>query len=306
MASPLRLAVSRLGTATATRAAADAAWAGVCAEFEAAEQAMSRFRDTSDLTRLNRVAGTGVAVDVPRRLERAVAAADRAHRLTDGRFDPRVLGDLERLGYQGAAVDAGRVGPGDASGRWGPGPVVARVGPGRLRVEVPIDLGGIGKGLALRWAAAVVERHGIDGYLLEAGGDLVARGASPDGEPWLVGIEDPAGGDAPLAAIVADDLAVATSSVRRRAWVQDGRAVHHLLDPQSGEPAEGGLSAVTVAGPDPAWAEIWSKTLFIGGQGGVAREARQRGLAAWWVTDEGTLAMTPAARERTAWVTGED
>ena len=174
-----------------------------------------------------------------------------------------------------------------------------------MAVAAPIDLGGIGKGLALRWAAALLDRRGVTGYLLEAGGDLVAHGPGPDGDPWLVGIEDPAGGADPLAAIALDSGAVATSSVRLRSWVHDDRTVHHLLDPRTGEPAEGGLRAVTVFGLDPAWAEVWSKTLFVGGGRAIASEARARGLAAWWVTDAGDLEMTAAARARTAWVEGE-
>ena len=47
--------------------------------------------------------------------------------------------------------------------------------------------------------------------------------------------------------------------------------------------------------PDPAWAEVWSKVLFLGGRRAIANEARSRGLAAWWVADDGSLEMTPAA-----------
>ena len=133
----------------------------------------------------------------------------------------------------------------------------------------------------------------------------MATGRAPGGEPWQVAIEDPAGGEAPLAVIGAGGLAVATSSIRIHRWLLDGRSVHHLLDPRTGEPAEGGLAAVSVAGPDPAWAEVWSKVLFLGGLSAIAGEARSRGLAAWWVAVDGTLAMTPAARALTTWVAAE-
>ncbi len=63
---------------------------------------------------------------------------------------------------------------------------------------------------------------------------------------------------------------------------------------------------MTVAGRDPAWAEVWSKALFIGGRASVASEARARGLAAWWVTDGGAFEMTPAARAMTIWVAAEN
>jgi thiamine biosynthesis lipoprotein len=183
--------------------------------------------------------------------------------------------------------------------------VVRRTAPGRLRVDDPIDLGGIGKGLALRWAARRLDRHGMRSYLLEAGGDLVARGAGPTVDGWSVGIEDPFGGVSPLAVIAARDLAVTTSSIGVHAWVVDGRPVHHLLDPATGQPGGDGLLAVTVAATDPAWAEVWSKTLFLAGRDGIAQLARGRGLAAWWIATDGCLEMTPAARLRTVWVAAE-
>jgi thiamine biosynthesis lipoprotein len=306
MGSALRLTVGADDIGSETNVAV-AAWAEVVDEFEHAEQAMSRFRETSELTVLNRVAGTGRVVDVGRRLERAVIAADRAHRVTGGRFDPRVLADLDRLGYRGAALPSQAVAPAGPGGRnpHATGRMVDRAAPGCLQIDRPIDLGGIGKGLALRWAAGRLDRLGIASYLLEAGGDLIARGPGPDGGDWRVGIEDPSGSEVPLAVIDATDRAVTTSSVGVHAWVLDGRPVHHLLDPSTGRPGGEGLLAVTVAGRDPAWAEVWSKTLFLAGRRGIADLARARGFAAWWVSVDGSLDMTPAARVRTMWVAAE-
>jgi thiamine biosynthesis lipoprotein len=286
----------------------EAAWTTVLTSLEASEQAMSRFRPTSDLTRLNRLAGTSrVSVPTPR-LRQALVAADRARRITDGRFDPWVLTDLDRLGYRGAdigrpagSIGAGSVGPGTDVAR-----VVVRTGRARISLPQPVDLGGIGKGLGLRWAADDLHRLGWANVLLEAGGDLVGLGIGPDDEPWRVGLEDPLDPTEHLAVIEVVDSAVATSSVRVHRWVTEGRTVHHLLDPRTGEPADTGLLSVTVAGPDPAWAEVWSKVLFIGGRASIAAEARARGLAAWWVADDGSLEMTADARRRTAWVAAED
>jgi thiamine biosynthesis lipoprotein len=86
----------------------------------------------------------------------------------------------------------------------------------------------------------------------------------------------------------------------------DGRLVHHLLDPRTGEPGDDGLVAVTVAAPDPASAEVWSKALFLEGQRGIGPRARSLGLAAWWMRTDGTLEITPAARERTIWLATDD
>jgi thiamine biosynthesis lipoprotein len=179
-----------------------------------------------------------------------------------------------------------------------------------------VDLGGIGKGLTLRWAWRLVRPLLADGAgaMLEAGGDLVADGPSPDGGPWTIGVEDPRGGhsaDDPvtrglLAVVTLERGAIATSSVVVNRWrLPDGRSVHHLIDPSTGEPGGSGLIAVTVAGPDPAWTEVWSKALFLGGAQAIGTEARARGLTAWWVRDDGTLEMTPGARQRTVWTAAD-
>jgi thiamine biosynthesis lipoprotein len=310
MGSALRLTVCPDARPAAAEAAAAAAWDEVVDEFERSEQAMSRFREASELTELNRAAGTGHEVVIGRRLERAIVAADRARRVTDGRFDPRVLVDLDRLGYRGASMPATATGSGDAPDHPTAAPrasrVACRVSAGRYRLDHPVDLGGIGKGLTLRWAAAQLDRRGVRSYLLEAGGDLVARGPGPGGAEWQVGIEDPAGtGLPPLAVLSVRDLAVATSSVGVHAWVVDGRPVHHLLDPATGQPGGDGLHAVTVAAQDPAWAEVWSKSLFLAGRPRVADVARSHGLTAWWIGTDRSLEMTPAARERTVWLAAE-
>ncbi len=298
MASALSLTV--IEDHPARRSLAERAWSAVRDEFEASEAAMSRFRDDSDITRLNKVAGLSGSMVVDRRLAIALHACDRAHRVTDGRFDPRVIDRLEAWGYRGAPLGAVTSAALGSTAR-----IVERVDRGRVRVPHPADLGGIGKGLALRWAAARIEGHGVRRYLLDAGGDIVVRGVGPDDDPWQIGIEDPDSGPDPLAVVAVSDGAIATSSIRRLRWEVDGRVRHHLVDPATGEPADDGLVAVTVAGADPAWAEVWSKSLFIAGRDRIAEVARSRGLAAWWVDRDGGIEMTPAARFRTIWVAGE-
>jgi thiamine biosynthesis lipoprotein len=308
MASPLRLAIAP-GELPGDVAGlvGEAAWTIVRGTFEVAEAAMSRFREDSELTRLNRRAPATASISRP--LERALVAADRAHRVTGGRFDPRIVDALERIGYagvpQGHADRAGRM---DSAGR-----VFGRRGrTGHVALPCPVDLGGIGKGLALRWAANALDASVVGagdpaiGYLIDAGGDIVASGSPGGGAPWHVAIEDPSGGDEPMAVVaIRDRGGIATSSVRRLRWEHEGRTVHHLIDPRTGAPGGEGMLAVTVAGPDPAWAEVWSKALFLEGAGHIAALARARGIAAWWVTTEGALEMTAGARVMTTRVAGE-
>ena len=298
MGSPLRLSCVSLSPAKAARA-----WELVTRELEASEQSLSRWHAEGGLARLNAVAGGDRCAPADRRLVAMLVAAARAQRMSGGRFDPRVVTRLEALGEH-AEVPLPVV-P-DALGddrSW----LTCDPRRGLVRLAVPVDSGGIGKGLGLRWAVTAIGGAGLlgTGLLLEAGGDLVVQGEKPGGGPWQVGVEDPTGGQEPLAVISITRGALATSSTAMRRWTApDGSPVHHLLDPSTGEPGGDGLLAVTVALPDPAWAEVWSKSLFLAGRR-IGAEARGRGLAAWWVEADGSLHLTPAARQQTAWTSAD-
>ena len=305
-------------------ARAEAAWAAAQGEFAAVDAALSRFRDDSELTALNRRAGAGGVALVSWRLRTMLATVDRAARITDGRFDASVLDALEQIGERGAAVGGapfgGRGAPSEAAAPTRDGPAADRVllvapgTPGASLVAIParpLDGGGIGKGLALRWAAAaaIAALPAGAGLLIDAGGDISSAGAPPSGG-WRIGVDDPVSpagpGSTPLAVYALDAGGVSTSSVAVRHWTApDGRLVHHLVDPRTRQPARTGLIAVSVAGPDPAWNEVWSKALFLGGSEAIGEEGRRRGLSVWWVTDRGRLGMTPEARARSVWVAEE-
>jgi len=297
MGSPLRL---QLTPASPGSPPPDLLWSSVQAEFEAVDAELSCYRPESALSRLNATAGSGAWWQASTRLYGFLAMARRAGRRTGDRFNAAVLGDLVRLGHPGLSAPAGAetTSPRTTAGAWLEADGRAR----RVRIGAPVDSGGLGKGLALRWAWRSVEPDLAGrGALLEAGGDIVGR-AAPGAEPWQVGIEDPTGGPDPLAVIALADGAVCTSSIARQRWVDPaGHPAHHLIDPRTGEPGRTDLLAVTVAAADPAWAEVWTKALFLAGSAAIGDEARARGLAAWWVEADGTLRMTPAARQRTTW-----
>jgi FAD:protein FMN transferase len=277
--------------------------------FREVESACTRFDSGSPLMQAN--AAGDRWHQVPRACYRALAEAEGAHLRTRGRFDPRVLGELVALGYDrslpfGAGpLDLGARGDVPSAGRtlrfrppWRPGfdPVrsAVRIGP------VPVDLGGIGKGLAVRWASDSLQGC-ADAFLVEAGGDLVTAGPGPGGDGWRAAVEHPRGGQAPVAVLDVTDLACATSSIRLRTWRVNGRPVHHLLDPLTGEPGGEGLLSVTVAGPDPAECEVWSKTLFLSGPAGIERAAAAHRLAALWVDTDGRIASSPAMAAALLW-----
>lgn len=280
------------------------ALAEALAWFTEVDRTCSRFNEESPLMRANR--RPDAWHHVPATLYEAVREAHRAYQTTKGLFDPRILRDLEAVGYDrslpfadGDVVTHGSAGSRPAPSPWRPG---FRGGPvPRLRLgEHPIDLGGIGKGLAIRWAARRLSQESAD-FLVEAGGDCVAYGSGPDGPGWRVGIEDPQGAEQPLAVVELRGLACTTSSTRFRHWRCDGAPVHHLIDPRTGRSGGDGLLAVSVLAEDPADAEVMSKTLFLRGAHGIVRAATRSGTAAMWVARNGETGATPAFLRHVIW-----
>lgn len=264
LGSPLRLLLR------APRHVAGRAWDAVRDEMAAVDRDLSSHRDDSALAAMNAASSSADARVVPRRLRIALGVAWRAHRSTDGLFDPR----LSKRGMANATV---------ADGGW-----LRRCGPS-VTVTEPLDLGGIGKGLALRWASERLRALGIRDFLLLAGGDLVA-GGSPGAGGWriaLVGVDL----RAPVAVLAVPErgrpVAVATSSVTRHPG--------HIVDPRTGAPVDGPLVQVTVAGADPAWAEVASKVALIRGR--LTTDG-----PAWWMSRDGRVSDSPSGHDWVRWI----
>ncbi len=276
--------------------------------FGAVEVACTRFDPASALMKVNKDPDRWHRV--PRVCFDALVEAQRAYERTHGRFDPRIMEDLVALGYAATLPFGGpritlpasprhRRTPLD---RWRPqfhGGVQCRV---RLGPR-PVDLGGIGKGLALRWASSILAPVTKD-FLINAGGDCFCGGTAPNGQPWQVAVEDPRGRHQPVAVLSVSDRACATSSIRIRRWHRGARTVHHLVDPSTGNPGGHGLLAVTVIERDPAGAEVWSKALFLAGARDVGALAAKRHLAALWVEESGRVGWSRALEPFLLWKAG--
>ena len=233
------------------------------------EQCWSRFRPDSELNRLNARAGLGPQ-EVSRDLEALVCTMLDAGAWTDGAFDPTVLAQMNRLGYD-ADFATGIAREGRAALEQTLRPVAGTdgivVNPTAHTVILPagvgIDPGGIGKGLAADIVADEIHAAGAQGILVNIGGDVSTRG-SADGSPWVVGIQDDRYADSPVIAQVTLDgpyRAIATSSSLRRRW--QGR--HHVLDPRTGLPSTSDLAQVSVLAPTGWQAEAASTFALVHG-----------------------------------------
>lgn len=236
----------------------------------------------SELSRVN--ARPDAAFSVTAELDSMLSLALDVAARSGGAFDPTIGALVRAWGFpehpalpDSAAVDAARrtvdwrsLRRADSPRTWIDG------GPRSV-----LDLGGIAKGWAVDRAADVLSRSGRP-CLVNAGGDLACRGAKPGGQPWIVGVQHPRDPSALYCRLrVPDGAAVATSGDYERFFEADGVRYHHLLDPSTGRPARGAVSATVVA-PTCAAADAWATAVFVLGPAeGIAaleREADLEGL----------------------------
>ncbi|HEV3450062.1 MAG TPA: FAD:protein FMN transferase [Acidimicrobiia bacterium] len=232
---------------------------------EELEARWSRFRPDSELNRLNAAAGDGprrVSADTFTLLEHA----REAWRLTDGRFDPTVLGDVLRAGYT-TSFDDPAVTSAGVGRAWTRGCDRIELDPVARTVALPagvgVDPGGIGKGLAADLVVAELLAAGAAGAAVNLGGDVRVAGAPP-ADAWVVAVDHP-WRDEPAAVVHLDDGAVATSSRLRRAWTTRRGAAHHLIDPRHGRPATVGAASATAVAARGWQAEALAKAGFLAG-----------------------------------------
>lgn len=239
------------------------------------EQRWSRFLPDSEVSALNRSAGTAMAVSAETRLlvERAV----EAWRLSAGLFDPTVLGAVVRAGYDRSLEDiASRAGtetdPPTDPRRRGAEDIEIEGDTVRLPARTGFDPGGIGKGLAADLVTAELLDTGARGACVNLGGDVRVAGDGPEegqgdgpgGGGWSVAVEH-AWQAEPIATIYLDDGAVATSTTLLRRWTHAGGPRHHLIDPHTGLPSDTDVNHATVVAGQAWAAEVLAKAVLLHG-----------------------------------------
>lgn len=248
---------------TATRQALRAAFT----ELVRLEQLMSEWRADSEVSRINQQAGQAVAVS-PETYD-VIAKAVWAGRISEGTFDISFM-PLNELWRFGDAAEARPRLPSPRAVKQKLSLVDYRriqLDPAERRVRIEpnmeLGLGGIAKGYAVDRAAAVLRRHGLTSFLVQAGGDLYGAGRKPDGSPWVSGVQDPRGPRGSYFAIIElTDRAFSTAGDYARAYVVDGKRYHHILDPRTGYPARA-CRSVTIWAEDALLADAIDDAVFI-------------------------------------------
>ena len=109
-----------------------------------------------------------------------------------------------------------------------------------------VDLGGIAKGYASDRVGDIYREFGLSRGLIVLGGNILAFGEKADGQPWTIGVQDPADPAGYAGILSLTDQFAVTSGGYQRYFEQDGKIYHHIIDPADGYPADSGLTSVTI------------------------------------------------------------
>lgn len=245
---------------------AAAASEAVFDELRRVDRLMSSWVKTSDVSRINAAAGRR-AIEVSPEVLKVIVKAQTVAKNTGGAFDITV-GAFKGLWKFGEDRDGSIPSPAQVRAR------VERVGYRDVIVNrkkrtvklrhrgMRISLGGIAKGYAVDRAVAILRARGIVDFILQVGGDLYASGRRGD-RKWRVGIRDPRGDRRDTFAVAeVQNRTFSTSGDYERGFIKNGIRYHHILDPETGNPARKSRS-VTVLAKDALTADAWSTALFV-------------------------------------------
>jgi thiamine biosynthesis lipoprotein len=245
--------------------------------FQARDRQFSRFHDSSELNRVNRIPGEVVTVSktFAQMVERALGAASA----TGGLVDPTLARALTAAGYDrdfealDPRADEPRAG---TPGRWRAVRIVGRLLMRPAGLE--LDLNGVVKGQTVDEAVGLLSGDGF----VAAGGDYAGRGEFDVALP---------GGDS----VRVTHGGLATSGTTKRRWLRAGTWQHHLIDPRSGRPAESPWTEVTVSAGTCLQADVAAKAAFLlGPDGPTWLDTRE--LAGRFLSEDGVPVLNEAWR----------
>lgn len=275
-------------------------------ELDLVDTLMSTWRDDSEISRFN-VSEKTDWFPVSKQTAAVVQASLDVSAATDGAFDVTVspLIDLWKFDQNtgrgdlpaAAAIEETRT-------QIGWQQLSVRQDPPALKkssAALSVNLSAIAKGYAVDRVAAALSESGLESFLVEVGGEVRAAGLSPRGEPWTVGIEEPADDRREIrSAVSLQDRAMATSGDYRNFYMIDGQRYSHTIDPRTGRPVEHALASVTVLTESCMLADAWATAISVLGPEAGSQLAGQQGLVANLIvrTDAGfqdeTLGNFPA------------
>jgi thiamine biosynthesis lipoprotein len=246
------------------------------------DRIFSNYRPDSEVSQFNRHPSTEW-FSVSPSLERLVATSLQFSIKTEGAFDITIGALLKIWGFgpykraDPAVPDAAAIAA--ALRQSGYRRIETRSEPPSLRRKVPgleIDLSGIAQGHAVDQIAELLESRGIRSYMIEIGGEVLAKGEKYPGVDWRIAIEAPQRESGQIVTTVRPKgLGLATSGDYRNFFEADGQRYSHILDPRLGRPVQHKLASVSVLAPTVTEADAYAKVWMVLG----SVEAQEKALA---------------------------
>ena len=235
--------------------------------FRAVDRSVNLWVDSSVISKVNRnedVALDKIFID-------NFNLAQEAARLSDGYFDPTISPIVAAWGFSyksGDSLTSQRIDSLRALVDYRN----VRIENGKVVKENPnitLDFNAIAQGYTSDLIAAFLDGKGIRSYLVDTGGEIMARGGKPDGKPWIVGIEKPADNwDSERVVqtrVALRDKGLVTSGSTRKYVERDGKRYSHSIDPKTGYPVEHNVLSVTVLAENSAWADALASICMVMG-----------------------------------------
>ena len=164
-----------------------------------------------------------------------------------------------------------------------------------------LNFSAIAKGYACDVMAALLEREGVENYLVDIGGEVAARGKNDRGDCWQIGINEPEDDDIYFVnkyreiVRLCDKCGLATSGNYRNYYIKDGMKYGHTIDPITGYPAEQNILSATIVAPDCMTADAYATAFMVMGVEAGCRMAGQIPEIEYYLIysdEEGSLQIT--------------
>jgi thiamine biosynthesis lipoprotein len=237
-------------------------------QFHFVIERFSRFNPESELSILNKSSGKGKKIT--KELFELIEFALNISKKTNGSFDPTIIDFLETYGYDAnynfSRLSNKGVIEKEISGILKTRPKYSEIklNPKNLTIQLKkrqrIDLGGIGKGYAID--LAFKKLLPLENFLINAGGDIKAKGHFKDTKYWPVGLKVPSLGQ--IGIVKLNNEAVCCSG----SWARKVKFFHHLINPKTGKP-QNELKATFVISKEAKEADAWSTALFASGENAI-------------------------------------
>ena len=235
--------------------------------FRAVDRSVNLWVDSSVICKVNRneeVELDSIFVDNFRIAQEAAA-------LSDGYFDPTISPIVAAWGFSAKTGDSITPQLIDSLKQLVDYRKV-RIENGKVVKENPamqLDFNAIAQGYTSDMIASFLESRGISNYLVDTGGEIMAKGNKPDGKPWIVGIEKPAESwdseQVVQTRIALCDKGLVTSGSTRKYVERNGKRYSHCIDPTTGYPVEHQLLSATVLAENSVWADALASICMVMG-----------------------------------------